>query len=136
MEPKDLPVGYWIRTADELLTKGIDQIQSEFGLTRTAWQILNTIRERSEIQKAALTNLLQHFADSTSIEKVLTAFEQEGLTQNQGSGISLTAKGHRTHRDCLAQQSLFRQRCMQHISDQEYQTLVATLKKLVANLSE
>ena len=46
MQAKKLPIGYFIKQADYLLTKGINEIQSSLGLTRTDWQILNSFNRR------------------------------------------------------------------------------------------
>ncbi len=35
MKLKDLPIGYWIKQADNLLTQGINKIQAEFDFSRT-----------------------------------------------------------------------------------------------------
>ncbi len=45
MKSKDLPIGYWMKQADNLLTLGIDKIQAAFGFSRTDWQILNALKE-------------------------------------------------------------------------------------------
>lgn len=37
MQKQHLPIGYWIRKADEALTAGIDRIQAAFHLSRTGW---------------------------------------------------------------------------------------------------
>jgi len=38
-----LPIGYYLKKTDNLLTEGINNIHKEFNLTRTDWQILNSI---------------------------------------------------------------------------------------------
>lgn len=63
MQSNKMPIGYWIKQADELLTRGIDDIYSSSGITRTGWQILNSINEKEFIMKVDLTNLMKPFAD-------------------------------------------------------------------------
>ena len=36
-----LPIGYWLKRVDALLTTAIDQAQAEHGVSRTQWQVLN-----------------------------------------------------------------------------------------------
>ncbi len=45
MKDEKLPIGYWLKKADILLTEGIDKIQLQFGITKTGWQTLNTIAQ-------------------------------------------------------------------------------------------
>lgn len=54
MQTKNLPIGYWIKQADQMLTKGIDEIQLLFNITRTDWQIINSINENNVIKKSEL----------------------------------------------------------------------------------
>lgn len=136
MKPKDLPIGYWIKKADQLLTNGVNQIQAGFGLTRTSWQVLNTIKENNEITKSELFELMQPFADKPAVETILMNFSQNRILEEDGARIWLTAKGAEMHSNCLARQQNFRQRCMKDISENEYQTTLLTLKKMVTNLEE
>jgi hypothetical protein len=61
--------------ADELLTKGIGEIQSSFGMTRTDWQILNSINEKGFIEKSDFTNLMSPFAGPKSTDDILRKFK-------------------------------------------------------------
>jgi len=134
MQPKELPIGYWIKKADELLTKGIDNIQLKFGIDRTSWQILNLIKENDTIRKAELAKLMQPFADENILANILFSLEQENLLNKQSQTLALTAKGVTLHKACFEEQKIFRQKSIQNISEGEYQTTILTLKKLVENL--
>lgn len=93
MQTKNLPIGYWIKQADEQLTKGINDIQSSFGITRTDWQILNSINEKVFIEKDDLINHMRPFADANSVENVLTKFKAEHLINEVEQKLTLTDKG-------------------------------------------
>lgn len=133
----NLPVGYWIKQADRLLTGKIDEIQSEFGLTRTGWQLLNSINENSPAKRDMLIQLLLPFSDKNNTTQVLAEFNRNQITtvsaQNE---ITLTEKGKQLFTACSEKQQQFRQKAMQNISEQEYQTTVATLQKIVTNIEE
>ena len=45
MTEKNLPIGYWLKQVDKLITEQIDQAQAVHGVYRTEWQILNLLRE-------------------------------------------------------------------------------------------
>ena len=38
------PIGFYLKKVDELLSNGIDAVQSEFGISRFEWQILNVLK--------------------------------------------------------------------------------------------
>ncbi|MBN1984895.1 MAG: winged helix-turn-helix transcriptional regulator [Prolixibacteraceae bacterium] len=132
-----LPVGYWIKQADRLLTGKIDEIQSAFGLTRTGWQLLNSINENSPAKRNALINLMLPFSDKDNTIQVLAEFNRNQITAiSNREEITLTEKGKQLFTACFEKQKQFRQKAMQNISEQEYQTTLATLQKIITNIEE
>jgi hypothetical protein len=41
----NLPIGYWLKHTDELLTKHINNVQTANGVSRSPWQVLNSLYE-------------------------------------------------------------------------------------------
>lgn len=41
----NLPIGYWLKHTDEMLTKHINDVQTANGVSRSQWQVLNAIHE-------------------------------------------------------------------------------------------
>ncbi len=134
MKQKNLPIGYWIKRADETLTKGINEIHAQFGLTRTDWQILNCLKENNEISKTELLNIMQPFADELLVQKILNNLMNEKILDGQNSKLKLTQKGLEIHHQCFERQNIFRNRSMDGISEKEYQITYDTLKRLVSNI--
>jgi hypothetical protein len=135
MEKKNLPIGYWIKLADELLTGGINKIQASLKVTRTEWQVLNLINERPFINKSDLIAILEPFADTGAIEVIFSRFAIEGLIIAENDEIlELTEKGHVLYELCASKQQTFRQKAMAGISDEEYRATIVTLQKIVANI--
>lgn len=136
MRTKQLPIGYWLKQADELLTKRIDDIQSSFGITRKDWQILNTISENNLIPKSNLMDLMSPFADAKSVNDILLKLRVKDLIEEQDEKLALTAKGKQLHLTCLHEQKRFRQTAMTGVSEQDYEVTISTLQKIVANIAE
>lgn len=134
MQPKDLPVGYWIKKADDLLTKGINKIHLSFNIKRTEWQILHYINESNSISEEKLVFVMEPFADKSAVENILSDFEKEELSIKESNTFSITQKGHELHNSCFTQQQLFRQKTMSGITDEEYKITVITLQKMVENM--
>ena len=38
-----LPIGYWLKHTDEVITKHVNQVLSDNGFTRFRWQVLNIL---------------------------------------------------------------------------------------------
>ncbi len=135
MKNNKLPIGYWLKKADDLLTKGIDKIQSEFGLNRTEWQVLNSIAGDEKITLKKLSELLKPFAGEEKITEILSRLLASNLIEGTAS-YSLTLPGKQLHADCLQKQNEFRKFAMNKISEEQYEVTINTLAQLVSNLSE
>src|SRR5438128_2509899 len=119
MRSKNLPIGYWIKQVDELLTKRIDGIQSSFDLTRTEWQVLNLSKEKGPINRLELATLIKPFADLNSFNTILAKFEDSQLLEAENGKLTLTGKGIELHKACFEKQKVFRQKAMAGISEQQ-----------------
>lgn len=136
MTPQTAPIGYWLKQADQALTDGIDSIQATHNLSRTDWQLLNTIQGTTLVHRHNLLDALLPFADQAAVDAILTRFTTEGLIMSPGeTTFVLTQRGKDLHESCLNAQQSFRQIAMAGITDEAYQTTVTTLRKLVANLT-
>lgn len=135
MQTKNLPIGYWIKQADQMLTKGIDEIQSLFNMTRIDWQIINSINENNVIERSELIDLIMPFANFEKVEAVLSKLQNEDLVKSEHDiSFTLTEKGQKLHKACLEQQQSFRQKVMTGIAGEDYETTLRTLKKIIENI--
>jgi DNA-binding MarR family transcriptional regulator len=133
----NLPIGYWLKRADEVLTAGINEAQRVNGLTRTEWQILNVLHESGPAREEQIATALQPFAGAASLGRTLSGLRERGLVAGSGTPgepYELTAEGRRTHEAALALQKEVRQRAVRGISEEEYATTVRVLQQIVENL--
>lgn len=131
MDKKKLPIGYYLKKVDNLLTDKIDVIHSEFGLTRTDWQILNSISEG--VDKKAILTQLSEFASAEQLnERIHSLLERSLIVDN--IILKLTDKGEGIFKTCLQKQTALRQKSMQNITEHEYLQLITTLEKIIDNL--
>ncbi len=133
MDKPRLPIGFYLKKADNLLTAGINEIHAEFGLTRTDWQILNTINGRNGLDRQAMSDILSEFANREAINNTIAGLIKNDLLQENNS-LALTDKGKDIYQACLQKQISFRQKSMQNITDEEYLQVIATLEKIINNL--
>lgn len=129
-----LPIGYYLKKTDNLLTEGINQVHKALGITRTDWQILNSINENVQLDRRELGNLISEFASEGAINEAISVLIDRHLIQDSGY-FSLTDKGRDLYQTCLQKQKEFRQKAMKDISEQEYFQTIATLEKIIHNLS-
>jgi DNA-binding MarR family transcriptional regulator len=128
-----LPIGYFLKKVDNLLTEGINHIHKEFDINRTQWQILNAIHENIEIGRQQIVGTLSEFVNDEVINSAITNLINRGLI-NEDSNLKLTEKGAITFKNCLQKQKDFRLKAMNNISEQEYLQTITTLEKIIDNL--
>jgi DNA-binding MarR family transcriptional regulator len=133
MDKKKLPIGYYIKMADTLLTDGINNVHQESGLTRTDWQVLNCIEERDITDRKTICEILSKFSSAATIDNTVSALIERGLIKDDKM-LRFTEKGKVVFEASFKKQALFRQKFMRNISEEEYLQLIATLEKIVDNL--
>ena len=131
-----LPIGYWIKQADNLLTAQINAAQSAHGLSRPEWQILNTLKESGGAGREQIFETLRTFVDASSFIELLRHLSERGWIEQTGSeNFQLTEEGRRQYDVIFATQKEVRRRAMQGISEEEYTTVVRVLQRIVTNLT-
>jgi DNA-binding MarR family transcriptional regulator len=134
-QKKSLPIGYWLKRADDLFSKRTDEAQRSNGLTRLGWQALNVIRDADTARREDLVDTLRPFADAATVDSVLLELVSRELVAGSGSAVfTLTPAGAELYEKALAAQLALRQQAVAGISDAEYAATVDVLQRLVANL--
>ncbi|MCG3158980.1 MAG: hypothetical protein DKINENOH_05628 [bacterium] len=135
-----LPIGYWLKQADNLLTEQINKAHATHGVSRFDWQVLNTLKDVGSASRERMFETLQTFVDRSHFNGILTSLVERGwIEPRKGpqSGVEefqLTEQGERQHEVLFATQKEVRQRAMQGISEAEYATVIRVLQQIVNNL--
>lgn len=135
MEKQNLPIGYYLKKVDQLLTAGINAILTEFDISRTHWQILNCISESANSSQQEIRQLLEPFADPSSLDDCISQLIKRGLVV-AGVQLSLTGRGETVYQSSLQKQKAFREKVMKNVSKQEYLQIITTLEKIIENLEK
>ena len=137
---KQPPIGYWLKHADEVLTKHINQVLSDYGFTRFHWQVLNMVYEADTIASEDVFNTMKTFIDARQFDEILDGFVKEGwlVERNDGdtTALMLTSAGKTERETIFKLQSEVRRRAMQGITDQDYTIVISVLQRMVNNLEE
>lgn len=137
----NLPIGYWLKQADNLLTEQIDKAQSVHGVTRSDWQVLNTLKEAGSASREQIFETMRTFIDASQLDKIVNDLTERGWVEPRRAGeagpeaLQLTEEGQRQHAAIFATQKEIRQRAVQGISEEEYVTVLRVLQQMVNNLN-
>ncbi|MFL5659135.1 MAG: MarR family winged helix-turn-helix transcriptional regulator [Ktedonobacteraceae bacterium] len=137
---KQPPLGYWLKHADEVITKHVNHVLSEQGFTRFHWQVLNSIYEAGTIARKDVFNAMQTFIEAHQFDDILDGFVKQGWLVERSDGdttaLMLTDAG-KTKRDTIFKlQREVRRRAMRGITDQEYTVVLDVLQRMVNNLEK
>ncbi len=128
------PIGYWIRSADRCLTKAIEAIQSDLGLERADWQVLNTLAESAAgMPFGRLRETFDSMLEVRDLHMVLISLADRRLVWFEEDFWQLTDKGRDVHRSAMERQTALRRSAMQGISEADYSLVVNVLARLVSN---
>ena len=134
------PLGYWLKAADEALTRAIDAAHQADGITRLQWQVLHTIQQTEPTPLPALMTAVRHFGPLDQIPELLEEFDTRGWIVTTVSGprgltrFGLTLEGRAHHDALLTRQEAIRRRTMVGISPEEYAVVLRVLERVVRNL--
>lgn len=138
----NLPIGYWLKEADRVITAAINQAQAVNGVSRTEWQVLNTLAEGNGATRERLGTIVQPFVDAAGLDAIIARLTERGWVAAAGAGeegqapLNLTAEGQDAHAVILAQQQEVRRRAVAGVSREDYATVIRVLQQIVHNLSE
>lgn len=132
------PIGYWLKHADEVITRHVNQVLVDHGFTRFRWQVLNLLYEAGTITSNNVLETMKTFIDAQQLEEILNSFVHEGWLSMRGDGdgavLKLTDAGKAERETIFKLQSEVRRRALRGISDQEYMTVIDVPQRLVNNL--
>jgi DNA-binding MarR family transcriptional regulator len=133
-----LPIGYWLKQADEVLTEQINQAQAVHGVSRTEWQILNLLKENGRTTGEQLFDTMRTFVNRRKFQEIIRRLIERGwIDAEVASGeLQLTEAGQRHHERIFTTQKEVRQRAMQGIGQDEYATTIQVLQQIIKNLDQ
>jgi len=137
MSKNEKPIGYWLKEADKAISAKVNQNLRKFNLTRSHWQVFNTVVEKGETTKTEIIQLLHNFFDSAKLDQLIHDFVQRKwmATTNDSDEIviRITEEGKTAYSEILATQQKTRMQLVEGITKEEHATTIRVLKQIVAN---
>jgi len=129
------PIGYWVKSLDRLLEGTLDDALGQAGIGRRHWQTLNVLAEAARTEAEVATELAPFVtADPIAAPSVLADLVRLGWAA-PGERFALTDEGRAALNDLRAEVARLRRRATDGLSEDDYRTTVATLRRMTQNLS-
>jgi len=132
---RELPIGYWVKRVDELLTAQLGEALARHRLDRFRWQLLNSIADAGAAGLDALRERLLTFVDDATLDAMVADLADRGWLVTDADGLlSLTTSGATVHVAALREVTEARRRATEGVQPADYATTVSTLQRIAANL--
>ncbi|MGW2700512.1 MarR family winged helix-turn-helix transcriptional regulator [Streptomyces sp. NPDC001340] len=129
------PIGYWLNRTDQALTRQMDALLAEYGLSRLTWQVLNVVRAAPGAADTEVHAALGANADTIALSTAIRTVVTDGwATRPATSLLTLTAQGDARLAAVTERVAFFREAVIAGISLEEYGTAVRVLERMTRNL--
>jgi len=139
--PLSGPIGFWIKAADDALTRAIDVAPGEHGASHLEWQALQFLEKAGPLDLPVLLGRIRPLAPLDEIIEILGRFGDLGwiaITKRGPTAIQvfqLSEAGHAQHAAILKRQEEIQHQVADGITPEELATAVRVLERLVSNIS-
>ncbi|MFF5014804.1 MarR family winged helix-turn-helix transcriptional regulator [Streptomyces sp. NPDC001165] len=129
------PIGYWLNRTDQALTRQMDALLTEYGLSRLTWQVLNVVRDAPGAADTEVHAALGANADTIALSAAIRTVVTDGWATRPATGLlTLTAQGDARLAAVTERVAFFREAVIAGISLEEYGTAVRVLERMTRNL--
>ncbi|PWB97728.1 MarR family winged helix-turn-helix transcriptional regulator [Salinibacterium hongtaonis] len=130
------PIGFWLRTVDQLIDERFDAIIEEHGVTRRQWQLLGVIAE-GKATVGDLDRAIAPFIDTDAGESALEQLDElveSDWVAVHGEHYELTERGHKAFVRLTEVVDSLRGSLAEGLTEDEYRTTVTSLERMARNL--
>ena len=128
------PIGYWLKTLDQLIDENFDRALAAGGLQRRHWQILNIVKTSAATSAEIAAALGPFWAEGAiTLDDALADLTRRGWITGP-EPRRLTADGDQAH-DAIRERTNLRQKIMAGLTAEQYTQTVAVLEQMAANLT-
>jgi DNA-binding MarR family transcriptional regulator len=132
---------YWLKAADNALTKAIDASNRRDGVSRIEWLVLHAVQEAGPTTVPHLMTALHRFTDLEQVPAVLERlFDEAWLVDAEPDPgavvrLRLSPAGQTRHATLLANTEAVRREAATGISVEDQALVVRVLEQMVGNLA-
>lgn len=132
------PIGYWLNRCDQAITEAINNRLRGYGVDRIDWQVLNVVAKQGPVSIQEVVDSLQANADHATLITSIDGWCQQGhflCPDEESDSLILTELGWAFHQELNEQIAAFREESFRGITEDEYETVVSVLKRIIANVT-
>jgi DNA-binding MarR family transcriptional regulator len=129
------PIGYWLKLVDRMIDERFASTLEEHGVTRRQWQLLSVLsRGAASVEQldAAVAPFLS--VDGETSAEHLGELVESGWVAVVATGYEITERGETAYSRLAEVVAVNRELATEGLSDEEYERLTASLRRIAENL--
>ena len=129
------PLGWYLKEADNQITVSFEDAFDKYCITRFHWTVLRSIAEKTSINFKTHYEEVKYFLSLPRLKGVIDNLAIRGwITNTEKDTYTLTDKGRAQFEEINGAYKLKLKQMMKGVSDEDYDTTVATLNQIIFNL--
>lgn len=129
-----LPIGWYLKEADSLITHYTNIAFESFGINRFHWQVLKNIDKHEKISKELYYHQVSRFLTEAELDGILETLLTRNWIQHANDHYSFTDTGKQEYAAIEALQMKNREKVMEGTTTEEYLTTINFLEKMIRNM--
>lgn len=131
---KKLPIGWYLKEADSLITQYMNASFETIGITRFQWQVMKHIDTHEKISKALYYHQVSRFLTEPELEEILTSLQSRNWIQQEGDMYSFTSTGQTAFANISNTQQENHAKILTGTTTDEYLATINFLETIIRNM--
>lgn len=131
---KKLPIGWYLKEADSLITQYMNAAFEAFGIGRFHWQVMKNIDTHIKISKALYYHQVSRFLSEAELEEILQSLVSRNWVQQNEDMYSFTPTGKTKFDEIAANQQGNHEKILTGTTTEEYLSTINFLETIIKNM--
>lgn len=129
-----MPIGWYLKEADTLITHFLNSAFETYGINRFHWQVMKNIDTHGKISKELFYHQVNRFLSKEELGQVLELLLTRKWILQEEDNYSFTAAGREEYKQIAALQQSNKEKIMEGTSPEDYLTTITFLEAIIKNM--
>lgn len=129
-----MPIGWYLKEADTLITHFLNSAFETYGINRFHWQVMKNIDTHGKISKELFYHQVNRFLSKEELGQVLELLLTRKWILQEEDNYSFTVTGREEYKQIAALQQSNKEKIMEGTSPEDYLTTITFLEAIIKNM--
>jgi hypothetical protein len=132
--PDKLPIGWYLKEADSLITQYVNASFESFGINRFHWQLIKNISLHGKICQSLYYHQVSRFMTEAELAEIFASLVERHWIAQDGDMYSFTEAGKTAFALIEEKQMENRKHMMEGTTQEEYDITIGFLERVIRNM--